>query len=531
MKNLKKSVSLFLIFTILVLAFSSCKPIPNVSSSNASDTSGSSDADATLGDVSTTFSSSGATNNSTGTASIPANLPKYEIVWYTIDNPQNDLKAVFDEVSKYTLKKMNATVKCQIISWGDYNSKMPVLVAAGEKIDLAYTANETFSYLDYVRKGAFLPLDSLLKTYGQDIIAAMPKDFFDGVKVKDKIYAIPTIKEKSEAWYAYVYKDLVQKYGWNTSNVKSLYDLEPFMKDLKEKENGVIPLMVGSAFSPWLIVNPFERLTTFAGVYLDNHNNYKVENVYASPEYLQLIKKAREWKKAGYITSVTDSSTMGSALARQKDGFGAMIYAPNGEAFLENASSRPYVAFPITKKYITNNSVSGAMIAITKNSKDPARAMMFLNLLNSDTYLKRLVVHGIEGKHYVKTSENQIKLPEGKDVVNVGYNRAQFTLQNIFLNYLNPGDPANKKQLFVDYDKDSVTSKILGFQADSTKIIAYIAACNSVIPKYRATLELGEKDDYEAILAKLNSELKDAGIDKVIAEYQSQLNLWVQKSN
>ena len=40
------------------------------------------------------------------------------------------------------------------------------------------------------------------------------------------------------------------------------------------------------------------------------------------------------------------------------------------------------------------------MHAISIVSKNPERAMMFLNLLNTDEYLRNLLAFGIEGVHY-----------------------------------------------------------------------------------------------------------------------------------
>ncbi len=44
--------------------------------------------------------------------------------------------------------------------------------------------------------------------------------------------------------------------------------------------------------------------------------------------------------------------------------------------------------------------LKGAMMAISTASKNPERAMMFLNLLNTDPYLMTLLNFGVEGTHY-----------------------------------------------------------------------------------------------------------------------------------
>ena len=51
---------------------------------------------------------------------------------------------------------------------------------------------------------------------------------------------------------------------------------------------------------------------------------------------------------------------------------------------------------------ITNASARGAMTAINKNSAHPEKAMEFLNLVNTDEYLRNLLNYGIEGVHWTK---------------------------------------------------------------------------------------------------------------------------------
>lgn len=51
---------------------------------------------------------------------------------------------------------------------------------------------------------------------------------------------------------------------------------------------------------------------------------------------------------------------------------------------------------PCTEPYVDTTSSQGAMMAISTASKNPERAMMFLNLLNTDSYLMTMLNYGIE---------------------------------------------------------------------------------------------------------------------------------------
>ena len=68
-------------------------------------------------------------------------------------------------------------------------------------------------------------------------------------------------------------------------------------------------------------------------------------------------------------------------------------------------------------------------------------------------------------------------------------------------------------------------SKALGFSFDTTNVVNEITACQNVTSKYRASLECGEVDPAE-VLPQFISDLKAAGIERIIQEKQTQLDAW-----
>ncbi|OPH47918.1 hypothetical protein BC351_39180 [Paenibacillus ferrarius] len=84
------------------------------------------------------------------------------------------------------------------------------------------------------------------------------------------------------------------------------------------------------------------------------------------------------------------------------------------------STDTPMVAARIISPVTSTSSIANIMFSIAKNSKDPERAMMFLNLLYSDKELINLIDYGIEGKHYVKKGD-LIGFPNGVDTQNATY--------------------------------------------------------------------------------------------------------------
>ena len=76
------------------------------------------------------------------------------------------------------------------------------------------------------------------------------------------------------------------------------------------------------------------------------------------------------------------------------------------------------------------------------------------------------------------------------------------------------------------FNENAIQSQAIGFIFDSSSVKSEIAALDSVLAEYRLGLENGELDP-EEYLPKFIQALREAGIEKVIAEKQRQLDSWV----
>ena len=73
--------------------------------------------------------------------------------------------------------------------------------------------------------------------------------------------------------------------------------------------------------------------------------------------------------------------------------------------------------------------------------------------------------------------------------------------------------------------ENAQTSAYLGFICDTNAISNEISAVANVIAEYLPAIDSGvaEQDHYDAFLEKLDN----SGMDKILAEYQNQLNDWL----
>ncbi|GIO32794.1 MULTISPECIES: ABC transporter substrate-binding protein [Paenibacillus] len=447
------------------------------------------------------------------------------LIWYTIGTPQKDVDKVMAEVSKYTKEKINATVTMKMVDWGDYSQKMQVNVASGEPMDIMFTAAGGFDYVQNARKGAFMELDDLLEKYGQGIKKTIDPAFLEGSKVDGHNYGIPANKElpQQEVWR--FNKNLLDKYKIDITKVRSLDSIEPLLKTIKEKEHGVTPFAMDKNYVPYVPYDYVIQNLPMA-VKLDT-TDYKIVDILETPEMKQALTTMHKYYQAGYIAP--EAATTGSTNDLMTSGNWFMDRAQT-QPLADNSWSASYgypvVSTPASDPIITNTSVQGSIMAISANSEHPEKAMEFLNLLNTDPVLRNMVDSGIEGVHYKKVDDKHMEnLPESKN-----YDMPSYSLGNNMLLYLNPNDPDDKWDQFKKFNASGKNSPILSFNFDSTKVATEMAAVQNVKEQFWASLMTGTVDP-ETYLPKAIAAFKQAGLDKVIAEAQKQLDEWRAANN
>lgn len=481
----------------------------------------------------------GCTKPATAPAETPAETPSaapaeepVELTWYFVGNgQQEDVKLIEEEVNKYLKDKINATLKLQCYQWGaEYDDKLRQMIASRQEFDICFTAAWLNNYMQNAVKGAFVPLNDskdLFGKYAPKTKALLGEDFLAGSQIDGINYGIPANKEKAHSWGFIIKKDLADKYGFDLSTIKTLQDLEPMLKVIKEKEPNVYGLEALDGESPiklldWDVVGDDKC----PGVVYNDSKDLKVFNEFEAAETMELLKTMRKFYKAGYIRK--DAATVTDYNADEAAG---KIFAatkslkPGKDAEMSLTHGFEWSQVYITPPVISSRDTMGSLQAVSSTSKHPELALQFLELFNTDPYLNNLINYGIVDKHYVKVSDNIIKAGPDQAKYNPGIG---WVLGNQFINYLYESEDPKKWEQFEEFNKEAIGTKTLGFNFDPSPVKNEIAAINNLWDKYVPALETGSIDP-EVNVPKFNQELKDAGIDKVIAEKQKQLSEWAQK--
>lgn len=459
-------------------------------------------------------------------------LEPVELVWYLIGDPQDDQASVIEEVNKILTEKINATLDMRVIGWGEYDQKMKLKIASGEAFDLCYTsASWVNKYLPNVANGAFLPLDDLLAEYAPNYYSTIPEKYWEATKVNGEIYGAINYQTLVQ-WKGFqAQKSLVDKYNFDYKNVKTLEDLEPFMKAVMENEDTVSPIAITKL---WSI--PLQDMTTDIDDYFDSYSgnivrfgddSYKVSSIYETDEFMKYIKTMRSWYLDGYIRK--DASSLGNPNKDVRAGKYAMWPAtikPGGDAEFQNKFGIEVVSIPIAQPTSINKSVLAGLQAISRTSANPERAAMFLEEVNTNPELYNLLSFGIEGKHYNKVDDVTIEKIDGG-----GYwSGIAWEFGNQFNAFYVKGQEPGLWEETIKLNEDATASPLLGFNIDFSGVSAITANLKSVTDEYQAGLTTGtlDPDEYYPIFMEKLKEADPEG--EVLAEIQKQLDAWVAEN-
>ena len=459
----------------------------------------------------------------------------YTIRWYTIGTPQKDLPMVQAKANEYLRKKLGVELDITMIDWANYNEKMNVIIVSGGDYDLCFTCSWSNSYVNNAMIGSLYPLNDLLDKYGQGIKKVLNPAFLEGPKINGELYAIPTNKEVAQQVVYRFNAKFLKELGYSLSDFKhnagieSLKSIAPFMQTVKEKmaDKAIIPFDVwGNNRFILHDQNYLYKDSGMPGAVTIKEGNYKVINQFKTKEMREYFDLYHEFYKKGYIPGdaavVPDNM---SIITAERFGVNWAQYQPFADVVWSLGAGYKIVSFPAFEPIITNSSVQGAMVGISINAKRPDLDMKFLNLLNTDVYLRNLLNYGIEGYHFKKTAPNRIKFLPAHSNYLVPY----YTFGNLFITYLLPGDPDDKWEQFKKWNASAITSQVLGFHFDITPVQTEFGALVNVAKQYGNNLFTGSVDP--AVYLPLQQKaFEAAGLETYLTEMQKQLNEWVVKN-
>lgn len=448
------------------------------------------------------------------------------IIYYIFGTEYADAPKVYAEANKILKEKLNTTVDFRVIPSDNYN----ILISSGEEYDLIGIA-DWMGFWDFATNGAFAEVsDELIQKYMPEFAKELD-NYYDLNKVDGKRYAIPLMGQNVYNNVFLARGDLMDKYGLTT--LDGLDNLEAYVFAVAENEKNIIAYdLPGSrsyknpavyvAYQGWQ--TPGSPNATLPVVLNVVKGEYTLFNLYEQPETLEFMKRMKIWKEKGVWSqdalfkkeNETNSFKNGtSALCTNNLDGANKIYKEFQADDRKAWDIRMFMQCPV---FNAKNSNNGTGTAVGSNSKKVERALAVLDLLKSDTTLNRLMMHGIEGEHYEPIDSHYL-LPLSD---RYGWTGNGLDNYDTFL-FVGGGFPDSGTMLDA-LIKKVLPNKLVDYKINNANVSVEAAAISEVYSQYAAPLWMGFSDDVEADLEIVKKKLKDAGIDKYMAEIQKQVN-------
>ena len=451
-----------------------------------------------------------------------------------------------DEVINEHLESAGSDVRIKLHMYdaASYNTQMDLLISSGEPVDLYIPLSGVSTN---AAQGKLCDITDMVEENCPNALE-MTSDWLDTCTIDGRLYAIPVYKGIMLQNYLIVSKEQADSLGIDPSEYEGqpLSAIEPMLAEVKEAEPDIFPVVPLNA-------NAYNFLDFYIGATNGDRidmlgdrtssctgcivgEDTTVVNLYATDAFRACCELAYDWMQKGYLMPDTSTSPdSASTLIAAGRGFCTTGgYGNSPEMMESNASlsgnSTPSYYVCLESPYLTTSSI-GVNTCVGITCEHPEAALRMLDLFYTDEFVINSILYGVEGRDYVKETDQTITFPEGVDSTNVTYD-SNTTCGIIDSQFIQWGRDVDEDLLLADREfmqtniDNAVKSPAFGFSFDATNVRTQVSSVNNVITQYFNALTNGELDPSTTI-DEFNSALESAGLNDIIAEKQAQLDEWL----
>lgn len=459
--------------------------------------------------------------------------------------PECGMEAIYEQLDSLTIQDIGCIVRIDFYPWGDETELMKRLVASRE-YDI-YGTGSWGNYEKLARQNAFLQLDEWLDVV-PDLVKTMQigeNSLFDAMTVDGKVYAVPQ-KIAQSGGYGFFYREDLRK-KWGLDAVENIDGIENYLYRAAEEFPEYAMINDKRFFQSLKLLTMGEKyylINDFCCIKKDEPQ--KLISIYDCPEYLEGVKKARQWYQdeivAQDILMVQENNTM-STLALMREGklpleFANHLTAINNNYVYSILESIPdcelewldYDCLTNSKYSRYNSNAVVQMLAVSSNTQNPKQVIRFIEKMYTDQTYYDLLVYGAEGVNYQLTEDGKVSY----DHIDINNKlRGQTGLQNEQMNrtiYY----PKKWNQVVEKVEKETQrqmqrngTYKIDGFEIDDLEMKELTEKMNEIYEYQIIPLECGVIQNYEESLANIKEQLRQAGMEQYMELAQKQLDVYL----
>ncbi|MGL1890409.1 MAG: extracellular solute-binding protein [Spirochaetaceae bacterium] len=476
-----------------------------------------------------------------------------ELSMYLLGDTVADYPMMLEELNVLMENDINATLDVKFTTWVDWQTKLRLILASGEKVDLMHMAPWGI-YSEQAQSGNLLDLSELGPIHAPETWASYSEEVLKQAEVNGGIYMMPFNYVEPTGQGIVYRKDLAKKYGMDEINsADSLYN---FLKSVKENEDmipynaGEFDLAIWSTFTamfptdtPYASKGILYESDGGVGAYIDYGNPEEILYDFEEKPFRSTMEFFNKLYTEELITRNVLSNTVGSrdAFIAGKSAITCLNPLNANEQYQKLSESHPdwelglwmpqTLMNALEKPPAINNGLS-----IPVSSENPIKALKLIEKLHQDQKYHDLTTYGIRGVHWDLDENDQLVMPEGLSLDDSGFPWDQpcpWGWREAKFYRLNPLTSAamwdEVRDTQTDLQKKLVDAKWTTFIFDRSSVSTEISALNTVRSGTFRGLAWGILDT-EDEYAELVQDYKDAGIDTVKAELQKQWSAYLKEN-
>lgn len=427
------------------------------------------------------------------------------------------------------LEELNIDLTVEAFPWGSAD-QVATMLASGEK----FACYNIISAYDWPTKGYLAPIDQeMIESLCPDYLRARGNNGFECVKYNDEIYAMPfsNIPFSGQLAAFDVRNDILNKYGYEADDIHTYDEFMAMLADIHEQEPNLRILRTSGNLGTELsslcsdqefYVNDFSSLPTFT--YTDEAvDDDKIYSYYESEAFKNLCAYTKEWVDLGYIKQ-DELTNPSQGITDWESGNCLVCYGSPG-AYTSTSlktvtpeAEEKLILLEGTPKLIMND-YNWAISISAADAENTDRWLTLFNWMYKNEENYKFCIYGVEGKDYEVNEDGSVKrLVDDVFVPN-------WFLESMEYAAYDPSISAESIEAYENWDNDARISKLSGFAFDSTPVASQLAGMTAVFNEKLRPMSMGFLD-YEENIEEALSQLKNAGLDEYIAEYQKQYSEW-----
>ena len=457
--------------------------------------------------------------------------------WFAWAGSPEGLDRVAEAMNELTVPALNIEAEMQVTDLSQRNQALTLAFAGGEQVDLYYSTG--LGLPQSVQNGYALNFEqddghggSLIETYGQDIIDTMGWDNLNTSRVSGVLYGAPNERDLAQGRNAIIvrkdilkkaeaYMDLKPDYDQIIWKVDSLDDVATIIKAMHDAEPSLTTYQPSTSNSiGWTNVDNLGG--DVFGVLEDWGQSTTVVNFFETDAYKDYVQTMYDLNQYGCISPNALTDTTADSSNMMAGNLASFFTSGKPDIAVGDLGDYEIMAIQGGPDFTSSSQIGGMCWMMGYTTVDPVAAMQYLNFMYASPEWNNLFMWGVEGTDYTFVDDGLVVLNENG---NFGHGM-QWLAPAQFKGYVKEGNPVDLWDQYEVFNENSIKSLASGFTFDTAPISTEYTAVTNVYNQYQKSIEFGFSDP-DTSIDEMNAAMKTAGLDKIIAEKQSQLDAWL----